>query len=305
MSFKEEVYYYYDSIPKDNQYHCMWDENFHRIEQVNLYRHETSSKHNPDIPKKIQKYNDVQYINDQCFFFISDFDYNFFHILNDLVGLFHYFKGVRRRHNKNIKLVIRETSNTVYDYLKCLDIEDKKIIKIKGNQLYKFRSVYCLEGSGVVKRLFKYMIETNSLLRTPSQIKTYEKLFLYRTNNKRINQNINSLVKIALKHGFYVYSPELDTFDNQLRLIQNCKYLLCELGAGCANYYFTQEDCKIIIIDFLDYWCNRFIRQNENFFNREIHRLEGILIEGNEHNCTWTFDELKLDDELSVILDQN
>lgn len=116
-------------------------------------------------------------------------------------------------------------------------------------------------------------------------IQYHEKIFLFRQNNKQIMTNIDEIVNIAKHNNFYIYSPENDNLENQIKLIGGCKILLCELGAGCCNMFFTNQQCKIIILSFLKGWINKYVFYNNGLLDRTIRVLNGKLLKGNEHSC--------------------
>lgn len=118
-----------------------------------------------------------------------------------------------------------------------------------------------------------------------------EKIFIYRQNCKRQMTTINDIIEIVKKNNFYIYSPENDSLNNQIQLISNCKILLCELGAECSNIFFTNPKCKIIIMSFLKGWSDKYLFYNRGILDRNILVLNGKIICGNEHSCTWYFDK--------------
>lgn len=123
-----------------------------------------------------------------------------------------------------------------------------------------------------------------------------DRIFLYRNNDKRKLNNIEEFISIAKENKFYIYSPEDDCLENQIKLVSNCKILMCELGAGCCNMFFTNNKCKIIFLSFLKGWTNKYLFYNNGLLDRQIYVIEGKIITGNEHSCVWTckINELKL-----------
>ena len=260
-----------------------------RIDQLCFYRHvDFKIKYGFDLSSYIQELSNKKPINitDPCFLFIIDFDSNFNHFLVELLPLFHYFKSIRRRVNKNMKLVIRENSNFSYNFLKLLGIEDKHILEINMDDLYLFEKIYLIP-SGLKKKTLSYIGETCSLLyRHPIEHKL-DKIILIRKNNKRVCVNYDLFKQIGAEYGFFPYSPEEDTLEHQVALMHHCSVLLCELGAGCCNLLFMQPKKKVIILDFFPSWCDLFTKYNIMFKKHELIRISCNKLKGNEHNCSW------------------
>jgi len=220
--------------------------------------------------------------------------------MTEMIGQLYYYKLLCAK-NKNIYLLIKH-NKFVLEYLNLINfINVDKIIIIEENKLYYFNKLYVNITSIKTKIMIKNMLDVNKYIVYKQLIeqKYYDKIFLYRTNNKRTFVNINEILDIVKNNGFFVYSPENDCLENQIKIISNCKILICELGAGCCNMFFTNQNNKMIILSFLKGWANKYLFFNNGLLNKNIIVLDGKMINGNEHKCNWTIDPKLLHNELN------
>lgn len=279
-----------------NKHEIIFNQDKKRIDQLCFYRHVNFKiKYGFDLDSYIQEISNKKAINitEPCFLFIIDFDSNFNHFIVELLPLFHFFKSIRRRVNKNTKLVIRESATFPYQFLKLLGIEDKHILKLDSEELYLFEKIFLINPR-LKKKALTYLGEACSLLyRQPIEYKP-DKIILIRKNNKRVCVNYDLFKQLGHEYGFFPYSPEEDTLGSQISLMYHCSILLCELGAGCCNLLFMQPKKKVIILDFYPSWCDLFTKYNNMFKQHELIRIPCKKIKGNEHNCSWEANIIKL-----------
>lgn len=261
------------------------------IEKKNYYRHiqrkeKEEGLNRLTLIRDLYQQNIPIIINDYCFLYIADYDNNFHHFMLDLLPDFHYFKSIRRRVNKNTKLVIRKNSNFSYNFLKLLGIDDDKILQLENDELYFFENIFLIQPS-LNKKTMTYIIETtNQLYKQPIEHKP-DKIALIRTNDKRICINYELFKQTASEYGFFLYSPENDTINNQVSLIYNCSFLLCELGAGCSNIFFMKPKQRMIILDFFPSWGVVYKNLNNKYKEHDLRFVRCKKLRGNQHNCSW------------------
>ena len=288
-----------------NNHEVIFNQKNNIIQQLCFYRHMNFKiKYGFDVDSYIQELSTKEpiTINEACFLFVSDFDGNFHHFMIELLPIFHFFKSIRRRVNKNTKLVIRESATFPYQFLKLLGIEDKHILKLDSEELYLFEKIFLINPR-LKKKALTYLGEACSLLyKHPIEHKP-DKIILIRKNNKRVCVNYDLFKQIGDEYGFFPYSPEDDTLDNQVSLMHNCSILLCELGAGCCNFMFMQPKKKVIIMDFFPEWCDLYVKYNNMFKHHELTRIPCHKIKGTQHNCSWRASIQILKDNLEILKD--
>lgn len=269
----------------------IFNENKELITQRFFYRNtnEYIKENNINLEEKITEIlenNEIIEITDHCFIYMMDYDFNFHHFMTELFSVFHYFKTVRRRVNKNTKLIIRNGCNFSYETLKLLGIPDDKIIHLEPNKLYYFKNLF-INPDEMNKKVFSYLLETFNLLNIKHLEYYPEKIMLVRLNNKRVCNNYEEYKEVGIRNGFFPYSPEEDTLENQISLMNHCKVLLCEVGAGCCNLFFMESKNTIIIMDFFPQWCNKIYMFNNRTRRHTIKRVNCKKISGDEHNASW------------------
>lgn len=285
----------------------IFNEQLNRIEKKNYYRHirrkeqEDNFNINTLINDLYQQKTPI-IIDDFCFLYIADYDENFHHFILDLLPDFHYFKAIRRRVNKNTKLVIRKNSKFSYNFLKLLGIEDNKILELDNDELYFFKNIFLIHPS-LNKKTMTYINETTNLLyRQPIEHKP-DKIAIIRDNDKRICVNYDLFKQTALDYGFFLYSPENDNINNQLSLIYNCSFLLCELGAGCSNIFFMRPKQKMIIVDFFPSWGAIYRKFNNKYKQHDLRFVQSKKLNGNQHNCSWKANIQRLKNTLDSMIE--
>lgn len=275
----------------DPTYEMIFNQDLVCIEKKNYYRHihrreKEEGLKRGELIKNLYETKTPIIIDDPSFLYIADYDNNFHHFILDLLPDFHYFKSIRRRVNKNTKLIIRENSNFSYQFLKLLGIEDSNIIKLKNDELYLFKNIFLIHPH-LNKKTMTYINETtNSLYKQPIEHKP-DKIILIRKNNKRVCVNYDMFKQIGQEYGFFPYSPEEDSLSNQISVIYNCSFLLCELGAGCSNIFFMRPNQKMIILDFFPTWGAIYRKFNNKYKNHELQFVQCKKLKGNQHNCSW------------------
>ena len=276
-----------------------FDDKFNKITIANFYRNnlENNLKYDKQLLENIVNQNNINNYENTYFLFTIDFHKNFHHMMTELLGQILYYQKLN---NPNIKILIKNNT-TVLQYLNLLSFIDPNNIEIiEYNKLYFFNNIYVYNKPIKHKKLIFYMLTVNKyiIFKNINNIQYHEKIFLFRNNEKRKLREIDNLLEIAKQNNFYIYSPEDDNLENQIKLISNCKILLCELGAGCCNMFFTNNECKIIILSFLKGWSDKYLYYNNGILNRDITILQGKIITGNEHSCLWTIDLLLLNNFL-------
>lgn len=288
--------YLYIYLVNEIEYSECFNEKNERFQINNFYRN--NPIYSNDIITDIKKKANINVKLDEYFFFTIDYHRNFHHAMVEMIGQLQYYINL----NKKIKILIKP-NKFIYEYLELLSFIDVKNIEIiEYDKLYYFEKLYVNKISVKTKIFVANLIKINKYLTLSNSMDEYpEKIFIYRQNNKRQLTTINDIIEIAKKNNFYIYSPENDNLNNQIQLISNCKILLCELGAGCSNIFFTNPKCKIIIMSFLKGWSDKYLFYNRGILDRNISVLNGKLICGNEHNCTWYFDKHLLIEKINEL----
>ena len=291
MDIINNVYLFYN-----NEITECWDITYNRINIINFYRY--NPIYNKDFLENIMNNYEVNKYTDGYFLFTIDFHTNFHHCMTEMIGQLYYY--LKLNINKNIKILIKK-NKFVIEYLNLLSFINIDLIEIlEENKLYYFEKMYVHKNKSKTKNMIKNMLEINNFIKYKEIDESvfYDKIFLFRENNKRNLLNIDEILEIVKRNNFYIYSPENDTLENQIKLISKCKILICELGAGCCNMFFTNPECKIIILSFLKGWGNKYLFYNEGLLNRNMVLLDGKIINGNEHNCSWTIEAKLLSNEI-------
>jgi len=177
------------------------------------------------------------------FYFTIDYHKNFHHFITEMAFQLHWYYKIY----KNIKILIKP-NKFVYEYLNLLSfIDTSKIEFMEENKLYYFNNLVVNKSPIKTKKCLQYFLNNNFYIKYKNNTITYypDRIFLYRNNDKRKLNNIEEFISIAKENNFYIYSPEDDCLENQIKLVSNCKILMCELGAGCCNMFFTNNKCKI------------------------------------------------------------
>lgn len=226
-------------------------------------------------------------IDDNCFLFISDYQNNFHHFTVEMLYLLEIYKSYN-----NFKLCIQENLNSyITSYLDNLPFINKNLIYIlKPNINYNFKNIFVNNKEFDIKTIINKINIINCYL--PLKTLNYypERIFIFRKNNKRTMVNFNEIEPILKKYNFYFFSPEESDLITQFNIINNCKILCCELGAGCANMFYLKPSSKMIILSFMTSWVNNYNNYNilsDDTKKINISILNGIKIKGNEHECTW------------------
>ena len=116
---------------------------------------------------------------------------------------------------------------------------------------------FLMTGIPPVPNADRYSFSTLGLSILRSQTKfegesvhLHEKLMLLRTEktsgNRRQITNIAQLIEVARNHGYFVVDPAELTFQEQVELFRNARYVISPLGAAMANLVFTTRGCKVI-----------------------------------------------------------
>lgn len=298
MENKSQVFLFCYNNDKNIECTECFDNNGERLNLINFYRNNLVYD-KIMITNILKTYKHNKY-DEKFFLFTIDYHTNFHHCMIEMIGQLFYYNKLN---DKNIKILIKKNS-LVLEYLQLLNFINKENIEIiEKNKLYLFENIF-LHTKGIKsKSMISNMLNVNQYIiyKEINDIQCYEKIFIYRQNNKRIMTNINEIVNIAKLNNFYIYSPENDNLENQIMLIKKCKILLCELGAGCCNMFFTNEKCKIIILSFLKGWSNKYLFYNNGLLNRNITILDGKILKGNEHSCTWYINSSLVKNTLNII----
>lgn len=293
------TYILFYKINKIENTEC-WDNNLSRPNLTNFFRNNPT--YNRELLQTfLDKYTVIN-CPDEYFFFTIDFHMNFHHCIVEMIGQLYYYEKLSRN-NKNIKILVKN-NNFVIEYLKMLNfVNPENIVILQEDKLYYFDQIYLSKIKVKTKVMIKHMLDVNKFIiyKNPLETQYYKKIFIFRDNDKRKLVNSEEIISIAKKYDFYIYSPENDNLENQMKLILNCEILLCELGAGCCNMFFTNPKCLIIIMSFLKGWANKYLFYNQGILDRNMTVLDGKLINGNEHNCTWSINPKILSDYLEKI----
>lgn len=299
MENKSQVYLFCYKNDKNIESTECFDYNGKRFDVINFYRN--NLPYDENFIKNIVNTYEPNKCNKRYFLFTIDFHNNFHHCMTEMIGQLFYYKKLNDYFN--IKILIKN-NKLILEYLQLLNFINKENIEIiEYNKLYLFENIFLHTKGTKTKNMISNMLNINQYIiyKEIDNIQYYEKIFLYRQNKKRIMTNIDEIINIAKSNNFYIYSPENDNLENQIKLIKKCKILLCELGAGCCNMFFTNQQCKIIILSFLKGWSNKYLFYNNGLLNRNITVLDGKLLKGNEHSCIWNISPSLVENTLNKI----
>ena len=286
MIYKDIIFYYKKSSTLNNLNICYFKETKNILDIPFFYRNNHEDKINTkELIKDISK----NIIIGDSFLLIIDFQRNFHHFMTEMVYLLSYYKNY-----SNFKLCIQKnTSKFCIEYINNISFINKNnIIYLEEDINYLFKNIFIFTQNIKTNAKISLMMNVNSYLIKKDLDYYPEKIFIYRKNNKRRLANIEKVIEIMKNNNFFIYSPEESVLSTQYSLINYCKILVCELGAGCCNMFFTNPNVKIIILSFCN-WSNKYLFFN-NITKRDIKIIHGKILSGNEHSCEWIIDENKI-----------
>ena len=222
-------------------------------------------------------------IKEKCFLFIVDYQSNFHHFMTEMAYLMNFYN------NSYYLCIQKNVPKFILEYIQSLNINTSKILFLDEKINYKFTNMFIYTLNVKTNKKIEFMMNVNKKLLYNNLDSYPEKIFIYRKNNKRKLLNSDKVYDILKNNGFYFFSPEESDLKTQISLMQNCKILCCELGAGCCNMFFLNKNAKMIILSFSN-WSKKYLFFN-NITKLNITTIEGKLIKGNEHNCEWIIDE--------------
>jgi capsular polysaccharide biosynthesis protein len=146
---------------------------------------------------------------------------------------FSYFKV----HNPIVYL----ESNYAYQVENLLVITSPNymVANLKGRTCFQIDSNYCSAES------LNYIREIALSNINKSQSKTYDRVFLARKNYIR-SYNQNNIQKLLLEYDFKSICLEDLTFDEQVRVINQAKYIVGPTGAAWTNLLFAEKGTKAL-----------------------------------------------------------
>lgn len=194
---------------------------------------------------------------------ISNASFNYFHFNLELLSRLCLINKIEK-YNKAPILIDERCLNiqSFKDELEMLNPHGRKIIPLKEGYCYNIKKlIYASElliepidlKRDAFLRYDDYIMNdlAVNLLHDNLSINSnvYRKLFISRKNcfgNRLLNEN--KIQQIFQEYGYEIIYPEIMTFQEQLKIFSEAKYIAGTSGAGFTNILFANKNAKIICI---------------------------------------------------------
>lgn len=169
--------------------------------------------------------------------------------------------------DKNIPLLVDgDLPVQFYDALAMLNQDDREIIKLNNNTLYKVRKLYYPSQLSIFHDSYNnpyygkdavYSSKAINYVReavlkkigSSKNLVRRRKLFISRKNSD-YRQLINSeeIEEALVTRGFEIIFPEHLSLFTQVQLFSEAELIVGQSGAGMANFIFAPKDCEILMM---------------------------------------------------------
>jgi len=194
---------------------------------------------------------------------IKDHSFNYFHWLVECLPRLSLISEL----DKNIPLLVDEDiPNQSWEALQLLNFDDRQIIKVAKNTIYKVKKLYYPSQLSVIHDNFNIPCYYKDAVYSPSAInfvrdsvleaykiiptkKPSRKIYISRKNSDyRQLLNTTEIENMLVSKGFEIIFPEHLSFYAQVQIFSEASIIIGQSGAGMANFIFAPKDCKILIM---------------------------------------------------------
>jgi hypothetical protein len=290
--------------------------------------------------KKIIKKN-IQ-VNESVYLLTSRFFFNYLHaLIEGISNLYNYFE--LKKYIPALKLGVYEGhSNFVYDLINCTIINKNDIFICKPHFKYDkvyFSSILTRKFNGIknehtsmykneIYEVYDKIINNinnninNDIINNINKIVPiyYDRIYISRrtwihndlsnigstntTQSRKILNEDEVVELLTTKYNFTeIFGETIDT-EQKVKLLNNCKYIICPVGSGIANIVFCKKTTKIMVINNQSYNINYLI-------DTHIKRYKNIIFKDIGKATTndikppirpWTININKLENEIISFL---
>lgn len=166
----------------------------------------------------------------------------------------------------DVPILVDQVVMTVPSLLKLVHCfssnSTRQILPIEINKLYKVRTLYYIDHFHFIiphhKKLTELVsdktfydselisLQRKHLLKMRKEGSSPTHVFITRSNAASRHYNEEEVYQILKVWGFQKIAPETMTFEEQINLFYNAKYIIGGSGAAFSNIIFCQPGCRIL-----------------------------------------------------------
>lgn len=137
---------------------------------------------------------------------------------------------------------------------------NRPIYEIDSNKLYCFDFLYCLDHVNKLSSHSKDPHKPSTFLYSPQALEllrncllskrsaqpAHQRIFISRAGSARRNFNEDEVFSVLQKYGFERLAPEDFSFEEQMTLFNDAKFIVAGSGAALTNLLFVNRECTVV-----------------------------------------------------------
>lgn len=224
-------------------------------------------------PKHIGNYYIYNYLRNDCLELPTAISLachmsgNYYHFMFQVASKFYLLSQIDI--NPGIPIIVDEKVLQVpqlKEVIDALNIENRKIVPIRSNQLCRIKRLYILSEANVIvpnsfsmdnyrtenfafdKKSLEYLKNTIIKRIPPSEDVYPKRIFISRKDCSRRRCNEEEIEKVVKQFGFETINMENLTIAQQISLFSNAEHIIGGSGAAFTNLLYCSRDTKATML---------------------------------------------------------